>query len=193
MRKKCKIAWIDWGIVSVNEKEALCEFIKAHYVFRSKHEERGKRPSILTIGRALQRFRHALNKFYVQPDVSPFNRVGFITINERNTFQQPHTTPEATAHINRMKELIQKNKFKHRLGPDGYKAAIPLWTKKEQELREAGIPDPLHLKILHKLPLLLKIHHLHNLLSIILLGIVLLRMIILQSITSHYPSSKSTN
>jgi hypothetical protein len=43
---------------------------------------------------------------------------------------------------NRMKEVIQKNKFKHRLGPSGYKATIPLWTKKEQELREAGIPDP---------------------------------------------------
>jgi hypothetical protein len=47
------------------------------------------------------------------------------------------------AHSNRMKELIQKNKFKHRLGPIGYKAAIPLWTKMEQELREAGISDPL--------------------------------------------------
>jgi hypothetical protein len=44
---------------------------------------------------------------------------------------------------NRMKELIWKNKFKHRLEPGGYKAAIPLWTKKEQELREAEIPDPL--------------------------------------------------
>jgi hypothetical protein len=42
-----------------------------------------------------------------------------------------------------MKELIHKNKFKHRLGPGGYKAAIPIWTKKEQEHREAGIPDPL--------------------------------------------------
>jgi hypothetical protein len=37
----------------------------------------------------------------------------------------------------------------------------------------------LHLKILHKLPLLPKIHHLHNLLSIILLSIVLLHMVIL--------------
>jgi hypothetical protein len=46
-------------------------------------------------------------------------------------------------HNNRMKELIWKNKFKHKLGPGGYKAAIPLWTKKEQELREARIPDPL--------------------------------------------------
>jgi hypothetical protein len=44
---------------------------------------------------------------------------------------------------NRMKELIWKNKFKHRLGPGGYKAAITLWTKKEHEFREAGIPDPL--------------------------------------------------
>jgi hypothetical protein len=44
---------------------------------------------------------------------------------------------------NRMKALIQKNKFKHRLGPSGYKVAIPLWRKNEQELREARIPDPL--------------------------------------------------
>jgi hypothetical protein len=44
---------------------------------------------------------------------------------------------------NRIKELSQKNKFKHRLGLGGYKATIPIWTKKEQELREAGISDPL--------------------------------------------------
>jgi hypothetical protein len=44
---------------------------------------------------------------------------------------------------NRIKELIQQNKFKHRLGLGGYKATIPIWTKKEHELREAGIPDPL--------------------------------------------------
>jgi hypothetical protein len=116
---------------------------EGHFVFPSEHEECGKRATILTIGRALGRFRHALNKFYVQPCVSPFNQFGFITPNEWNTFQQLHTTPEAMVRSNRMKELIQKNKFKHRLGPGGYKAAIPLWTKKEYELREAGIPDPL--------------------------------------------------
>jgi hypothetical protein len=48
-----------------------------------------------------------------------------------------------------MKELIWKNKFKHTLGPGGYKAAIPLWIKKEQKLREAGIPDPLECCTLH--------------------------------------------
>jgi hypothetical protein len=53
------------------------------------------------------------------------------------------------AHSNAMKELIQKNKFKYRLGPSGYKAAIPLWTKKEQEFHEAGIPDPLEGCMLH--------------------------------------------
>jgi hypothetical protein len=42
-----------------------------------------------------------------------------------------------------MKELKSKNKFRHKLGPGGYKAAIPKWTQKEQELCEAGIPDPL--------------------------------------------------
>jgi hypothetical protein len=117
--------------------------IKAHYVFAPEHVECGKRAPILTIGMALRRFRHELNKFYVQPSVSPFNRFGFITPNEWKTFKELHTTPEAVARSNRMKELIQKNKFKHRLGSDGYKAAIPLWTKMEQELREAGILDPL--------------------------------------------------
>jgi hypothetical protein len=119
------------------------KLIKARYVFPSKHEECGKRATILTIGRALQRFRHALNKFYVQPSVSPFNRFGFIIPNEWKTLQQLHTTPEAMARNNRMNELIRKNKFRHRLGHGGYKAAIPLWAKKEQELHEAGIPDPL--------------------------------------------------
>jgi hypothetical protein len=69
--------------------------------------------------------------FYVQPGDSLLNQFGFITPNEWKTFQQLHATPEAMAHNNRLKELIQKNKFRHRLGPGGYKAAIPLWTKKE--------------------------------------------------------------
>jgi hypothetical protein len=107
---------------------------KAHYVFPSEYEKLGKNATILTIGRALQRFKHALNKFYVQPSVSPLNRLEFITPNKWNTFQQLHTTPEAIALSNRMKELIRKNKFKHKLGPGMYKIAIPLWTKKEQEL-----------------------------------------------------------
>jgi hypothetical protein len=117
--------------------------IKAHFVFPSEHEECGQRATNLTIGRALQRFKHALTKFYVQLAVSLFYRFGFITPNEWNTFQKLHTTPEAMACNNRMKEIIWKNKFKHRLGPGGYKAAIPIWIKKEQELREAGIPNPL--------------------------------------------------
>jgi hypothetical protein len=100
--------------------------IKAHYVFPSEHEELGKRATILTIGMVIQRFRHALNKFYVQPGVSPLNRFGFIKPNEWITFQQLHTTPQTIALNNRMKVLIQKNKFNHKLGPGGYKAAIPL-------------------------------------------------------------------
>jgi hypothetical protein len=42
-----------------------------------------------------------------------------------------------------MKELNKKNKFTHILGPSGYKAAMPKWTEKEQELHAAGILDPL--------------------------------------------------
>jgi hypothetical protein len=48
-----------------------------------------------------------------------------------------------------MKELNKMNKFSHKLGPGGYKAALPIWTKKEQELREARIPDPLKGCMLH--------------------------------------------
>jgi hypothetical protein len=80
--------------------------IKAHYVFPSEHEELGKRATILTIGRALRRFGHALNKFYVQPGVSPLNQFGFVTPKEWNIFQQLHTTSEAMALSNRIKEII---------------------------------------------------------------------------------------
>jgi hypothetical protein len=92
----------------------------------SEHEECGKRAKILSIGRALRRFGPALNKFYVQPGVSPFNRFGFITLNEWNSFQQLNTTTEVMACSNRMKELIQKNMFKHILGLGGYNVVIPL-------------------------------------------------------------------
>jgi hypothetical protein len=51
-------------------------------VFPSDYEELGKRATIITIGRALRRFRHTLNKFYVQPRVLPLNQFGFITPNE---------------------------------------------------------------------------------------------------------------
>jgi hypothetical protein len=74
-----------------------------HYVFRSEHEKLGKRTTILIIGKVLRRFRHALNKFYVQPGISSLNPFGFITPNEWNTFQQLHTTLEAIELSNRMK------------------------------------------------------------------------------------------
>jgi hypothetical protein len=96
-----------------------------------------------TISNAHWRFRHALNKYYVQRGLSPLNWFGYITPNEWNTFVQQHTTPEAIALSNKMKELNKKNKFRHKLGPGGYKAVMPIWTKKEQELHEAGIPYPL--------------------------------------------------
>jgi hypothetical protein len=63
--------------------------------------------------------------------------------NEWNTFVQQHTTPKVVALSNKMKELIAKNKFRHKLGPGGYKSVIPKWAKKEQELHEVGMPDPL--------------------------------------------------
>jgi hypothetical protein len=78
-----------------------------------------------TISNALWRFRHALNKYYVQRGLSQLNRFGYITPNEWDTFVQQHTTPQVVALINKMKELNTKKKFRHKLGPRGYKAAMP--------------------------------------------------------------------
>jgi hypothetical protein len=63
--------------------------------------------------------------------------------NEWDTFVQQHITPQVVALSNKMKELNAKNKFRHKLGPEGYKAAMPKWAKKEQKLCDDGIPDPL--------------------------------------------------
>jgi hypothetical protein len=95
------------------------------------------------ISNALWRFRHAINKYYVQRGLSPLNQFGYITINEWDTFVQQHTTSQVVALSNKMKELNVKNKFWHKLGLGEYKATIPKWAKKEQGLRDAGIPDPL--------------------------------------------------
>jgi hypothetical protein len=40
-------------------------------------------------------------------------------------------------------ERVECEKNRHKLGPGGYKAAMPKWAKKEQELHDAGILDPL--------------------------------------------------
>jgi hypothetical protein len=124
-------------------QETIWGFIKEHYIFPSKTEKIGKNSMMKTIFNALQRFKHALNKYYVQRGLSPLNRFGYIIPNEWDTFVQQHTTTQAVALSNRMKELNTKNKFRHKLGPGGYKAAMPKWAKKEQELRDVGIPDPL--------------------------------------------------
>jgi hypothetical protein len=96
-----------------------------------------------TLSNALQKFRHALNMYYVQRGLSPLNRFGYIMPNEWDTFIQQHTTPQVVALTNKMKELNVKNKFRHKLGPGWYKAAMPKWGKKEQELHDTVIPYPL--------------------------------------------------
>jgi hypothetical protein len=81
--------------------------------------------------------------YYVQRGLPLMNRFGYITPNEWDTFIQQYTTLEAIALNIKMKELNTTNKFKHKLGPGGYKVAMPKWAKKEQELRDAGIPNPI--------------------------------------------------
>jgi hypothetical protein len=62
---------------------------------------------------------------------------------EWDTFVQQYTTSKVIALGNKIKELNVKNKFRHKLGPAEYKAAMPKCPKKEQELHDAGILDPL--------------------------------------------------
>jgi hypothetical protein len=124
-------------------QKILCGFIKEHYIFPSEQEKIGKNAMMKIISNALWRFRHAINKYYVQRGLSPLNQFGYITINEWDTFVQQHTTSQVVALSNKMKELNVKNKFWHKLGLGGYKATIPKWAKKEQGLHDAGIPDPL--------------------------------------------------
>jgi hypothetical protein len=57
--------------------------------------------------------------------------------NNWDTFVQQHTTGQVVALRNKMKELNEKNIFRHKLGPGGYKAAMPKCVKKEQDLDDA--------------------------------------------------------
>jgi hypothetical protein len=63
--------------------------------------------------------------------LSPLDWFGYITPNKWDTFVKQHTTVEIVALNNKMKELNAKNKFRHKLGLGGYKAAMPKWAKKE--------------------------------------------------------------
>jgi hypothetical protein len=64
VREKCKIVWC-WDDVTKEMQETLWGFIKEHYIFPSEEEKIGKNATMKTISNALQRFRHALNKYYV--------------------------------------------------------------------------------------------------------------------------------
>jgi hypothetical protein len=85
VREKCKTVW-SWDDVSKGMQERLCEFIKEHYILPFEKEQIGKNATMKTISNALQRFRHALNKYYVQRGLSLLNQFGYITPNEWDTF-----------------------------------------------------------------------------------------------------------
>jgi hypothetical protein len=74
---------------------------------------------IKIIYNALQRFRRALNKYYVQRDLLPLNWFGYIMPNEWNIFVQQHTTPKTIALSKKMKELNTENTCRHKLRPRG--------------------------------------------------------------------------
>jgi hypothetical protein len=63
-------------------QETLWGFIKEHNIFFSEKEKIGKNATMKKISNALWRFRHALNKYYVQRGLSPLNWFGYITPNE---------------------------------------------------------------------------------------------------------------
>jgi hypothetical protein len=69
-------------------QETLWGFIKEQYIFPSEKEKKWQNAMMKTISNALQRFRHALNKYYVQRGRSLLNRFGYIMPNEWDTFVQ---------------------------------------------------------------------------------------------------------
>jgi hypothetical protein len=71
-----------WDDVSKDMQETLWGFIKEHYIFPSEQEQLGKNATMKTISNVFQRFRHALNKYYVQRGLSPLNQFEYITPNE---------------------------------------------------------------------------------------------------------------
>jgi hypothetical protein len=64
LTEKCKIIW-SWDDVSKEIQETLWGFIKEHCIFPFGQENIGKNATLKTISNALQRFRHALNKYYL--------------------------------------------------------------------------------------------------------------------------------
>jgi hypothetical protein len=63
-------------------QQALWGFIKEHYIFPSEQEKIGKNATMKTISKALWRFNHILNKYYVQRGQSPLNLFVYITPNK---------------------------------------------------------------------------------------------------------------
>jgi hypothetical protein len=126
-REKWKIVW-SWDDVTKEIQETLWGFITAHYIFLSKLEKIGKNVMMKIISIALRRFRHALINYYVERGLSPLNQFGYITPNEWDTVVQQHITPQVVALGKKMKELNMKNKFRHKLGPGGYKVGMPKWV-----------------------------------------------------------------
>jgi hypothetical protein len=78
-------------------QETLWGFIKNITFSLLSKKKLAKNATMKTISNALRRFRHALNKYYVQRGMSPLNWFGYITPNEWDTFVQQHTTPQAIA------------------------------------------------------------------------------------------------
>jgi hypothetical protein len=81
VREKCKIVW-SYDDVSKDMQEILWGFIKEHFIFPSEQEQLGKNDTMKTISNALQRFRHALNNYYMQRGLSLLNRFGYVMPNE---------------------------------------------------------------------------------------------------------------
>ena len=99
--------------------------MKKHYIFPPELADDAKIATIKTIGKCHRVFRCNLNKDYVVQGLTPFNRIGFIMPNEWTECVSQQTSEEASPRNRQFKELNKKNKYKHFIGPGGYKAKIP--------------------------------------------------------------------
>jgi len=129
--------------VPKGDKETLWNSLSVIHRFPPELYECGKEATLKTMGRCLRTFRNTLKNNFVDKDVTPFERYGFITPDDWKKFVVKAFSENFKQKSEHGKSLSKKNIFRPNLGPGGYKAKLPKWRQMEERLRLAGIPNPL--------------------------------------------------
>ena len=143
VRRKINITYDSWPEVPKGDKETLWNSLSVIYRSPLELYECGKEATLKTMGRCLRTFRNTLKNNFVDKDVTPFERYGFITPDDWKKFVVKASSKNFKQKSEHGKSLSKKNIFRPNLGPGGYKAKLLKWRQMEERLRLAGIPNPL--------------------------------------------------